>query len=381
MKNSFTLFTVYIIAFVGFAGFSLLFPVIPLYAAELGAPVSQVGLIVAIYSYVTALFLIPFGMLSDKLGRHNLLVAGLVIFTLAPLLYPLTTNPQQLILVRAIHGLAAAAFLPAAVALVVDLTPAAQRGEAIGWYTASLQLGLMAGPITGGFVLGYFGFNAAFYSCSAVSVLGLAFILYRLSAIAQRPVAELAEGSSWSWMKQTLVFAGLLTSLFIATGSGTIAAYIPLYGKGFGITEAGAGSIITAVYASSALLRAPAGRLSDKVGRKPVIICGLALSAVAVALFSVFHSLSELIIIAVFFGIGMGMAMPASLALVADLSPPGETGLSMAIPTCFFHVGLAVGATAMGVVAGMSNFETMFLACASSLAFGLLVILGLMRAR
>jgi MFS family permease len=136
LKNSFTLITLYIVAFVGFAGFSFMFPVIPLYATELGASVSQVGVIVATISYVTAFFLIPFGMLSDRFGRQKLLVGGLAVFTLAPLLYPLANNPGQLILVRAIHGLAAAAFLPTAIALVVDLTPEAKRGEAIGWYTA-----------------------------------------------------------------------------------------------------------------------------------------------------------------------------------------------------------------------------------------------------
>ena len=161
MKNSFTLITLYIAAFVGFAGFSFMFPVIPLYATELGATVAEVGVIVATISYVAAFLLIPFGMLSDRFGRHKLLVGGLAIFTLAPLLYPLANNPEQLIWFRAIHGLAAAAFLPTAIALVIDLTPEAKRGEAIGWYTASLQLGLMAGPITGGFLAEEFGFNAA----------------------------------------------------------------------------------------------------------------------------------------------------------------------------------------------------------------------------
>ena len=381
MKNHFTLYTIYVVAFVAAASFSLLFPVMPLYAAELGAHVSQVGLIVAAYSYVAALLLIPLGMLSDRLGRHKFLVASLLISTLAPLLYPLATNPQFLIVVRAIHGLALAAFLPAAIALVIDITPAAQRGEAIGWYTASFQLGLMGGPITGGFLLNRFGFGAAFYGCSAISIVGLVFTLCRPGAIAHRPTGKLAGVSSWNWIKQMLVFAGLLTPLFIAVGSGTIAAYIPLYGKGFGISEVNAGLIITAVYASSALLRAPAGRLSDKVGRKPLIICGLAVSAVAVAFMSQFNSLSQLVVAAIFFGVGMGIAMPGGIALLADLSPAAETGLSMGVFACLFQVGLAVGATTMGFVAEMSSFETMFLTCGSSLAFGLLVILGLMWAR
>ena len=381
MKKSFTPFTLYIAAFVAGCSLSWLFPVVPLYAVELGAPVSQVGLIVAAFSYVTAFLLIPLGMLSDRLGLHKFVVGGLAIFALAPLLYPLAINPQQLIIVRAIHGLAAAAFLPAAVALATDLAPAAQRGEAIGWYTMSFQLGLMAGPITGGFVLGYFGFDAAFYTCSAVSLLGLVFVLCRLGAIAQRPVTERTGTSSWGWMKQALAFAALLMPLFIAVGAGTIGTYIPLYGQGFGITAAGAGAIITASYASSALLRAPAGRLSDRVGRKPMIACGMAVTAVGVGFISVFHSLSPLIIVAVFFGIGMALAMPAGLALVADLSSAGQRGLAMAMPTCFFQIGLAIGPTAMGFVAEASSFEIMFLACASSLAFGLFIIWGLMRAR
>jgi MFS family permease len=382
VKTSFTLITLYIVAFVGFAGFSFLFPVIPLYAAELGATVSQVGLIVATISYVTAFLLIPFGILSDKFGRSNLLVGGLAVFTLAPLLYPLASNPEQLIWVRAIHGLAVAAFLPTAIALVLELTPEANQGEAIGWYTTSTQLGLMAGPITGGFLVGQFGFDASFYGCSAISLIGLVLAFSRLRAIAHRPVAVPSRASSsWRWLGQPLAIAVLLAPLLVAVGSGTIGSYIPLYGIGFGMTEANAGAIITAVYASSALLRAPAGRLADRIDTKLLLIGGVGLSAIAVSLFSFFHSLAQFIIIGVVFGIGMGIAMPASLVMAARFSSAGSRGLSMAIPTCFFQVGLAAGPTVMGYVAQMSGFQTMFLACAVSLAFGLFIMLGLMHAQ
>jgi MFS family permease len=382
LKNSFTLITLYIVAFVGFAGFSFMFPVIPLYATELGASVSQVGVIVATISYVTAFFLIPFGMLSDRFGRQKLLIGGLLVFTLAPLLYPLANNPAQLILVRAIHGLAAAAFLPTAIALVVDLTPETKRGTAIGWYTASLQLGLMAGPITGGFLTSQFGFDAAFYGCSAISFIGLVLAFSRLRAIAHRPaVIPVEASSSWRWLAQPLAIAVLLAPLLVAVGSGTIGSYIPLYGMRFGMTGADAGAIITAVYGSSALLRAPAGRLADRVDRKLLLIAGVGLSAIAVSLFAFFHSLTQFIIIGVVFGIGMGIAMPASLVMAADFSSAGGRGVAMAIPTCFFNVGLALGPTIMGPVAQMSGFKTMFLACAASLAFGLLIMLGLMRAQ
>ncbi|MCJ7515501.1 MAG: MFS transporter [Dehalococcoidia bacterium] len=382
MKNSlaYTLITLYIVAFVGFAGFSFMFPVIPLYATELGASVSQVGVIVATTSYVAAFFLIPFGMLSDRFGRQKLLLGGLLVFTLTPLLYPLAHSTGQLILVRAIHGLAAAAFLPTAIALVVDLTPYNRRGTAIGWYTASLQLGLMAGPITGGFLASRFGYNAAFYGCAAISFVGLALAFSRLRDIAQEPVVTPEVTiSPWGWLGHPLAIAVMLAPLLVALGSGTIGSYIPLYGLDFGMTEADAGAIITAVYASSAVLRAPAGRLADRVDRKLLLIGGVGLSAIAVSLFSFFHGLPQFILIGIIFGIGMGIAMPASLVMAADFSSASGRGVAMAIPTCFFQVGLALGPTIMGSVAQMSGFKMMFLACAASLAFGLLIMVGLMR--
>jgi DHA1 family tetracycline resistance protein-like MFS transporter len=385
LKNSlaYTLITLYVVAFVGYAGFSFMFPVIPLYAANIGAPVSEVGIIVATLSYVTAFFLIPFGMLSDKFGRSKILIGGLTVFTLTPLLYPLCHSTGPLILVRAIHGLGAAAFLPTAIALVVDLTPATRRGTAIGWYTASLQLGLMAGPITGGFLAGRFGFNAAFYGCAAMSSVGLALAISRLRDIAQEPIETTAEVtiSPWRWLGHPLAIAVMLAPLLVGLGSGTISSYIPLYGQRFGLTEANAGAIITALYASSALLRAPSGRLADRIDRKLLLGGGVGISAVAVSLFPFFHGLAQFVIIGILFGIGMGLAMPASLTMAADFSSASGRALSMAIPTCSFQLGMAVGPTVMGFVANSHGYETMFLSCAASLVVGLIIMLGLMRAQ
>jgi DHA1 family multidrug resistance protein-like MFS transporter len=384
LKNSlaYTLITLYIVAFVGYTGFSFMFPVIPLYAAGLGAPVSEVGIIVAALSYVTAIFLIPFGMLSDRYGHQKLLIGGLTVFTLTPLLYPLAHTTGALIVVRAIHGLGAAAFLPAAIALVVDLTPINKRGATIGWYTASLQLGLMAGPITGGFLSSRFGFNAAFYGCAAISFIGLALAFFRFRNFTPKPAAipEVAV-SPLKWLWQPLAIAVMLAPMLVALGSGTIGTYIPLYGAGFGMTEADAGAIITAVYASSALLRAPSGRLADKINRKLLLGVGVGISAIAVSLFPYFHGLAQFMAIGVLFGIGMGLAMPASLAVAADFSSASGRGLSMAVPTFFFQMGIAIGPTIMGFVAGARGYETMFLSCAASTGVGLIIMIALMQAQ
>ncbi len=104
------------------------------------------------YSYVAALTTIPFGLLSDRMGRRTLLIAGLIIFVITPLLYPFASDPYQLIFVRAVHGLSSTTFTPAAIALVIDTTPPEKRGEALGWYTTANQAGFVVGPALGGFL-------------------------------------------------------------------------------------------------------------------------------------------------------------------------------------------------------------------------------------
>mgnify|MGYP001070058446 CR=1 FL=1 len=82
---------------------------------------------------------------------------------------------------------------------------------------------------------------------------------------------------------------------------------------------------------------------------------------------------------AVIFGLGMGMAMTSSYALVADISPPRVRSHAMGTTSSFLHAGIAIGATLMGLVAGMSSYETMFRVCALCMAIGLLVVWLLLR--
>lgn len=373
------LLPLYVVGFCGYTGFSLLFPVIPQYAEALGAPLSLVGLVVGTFSYVAALTMIPFGMLSDKVGRRTLLITGLVIYTLAPLFYVTVTSPLQLMLVRGIHGLAAASFIPAANALVVDMSPPQRRGEALGWFTAATMMGFIVGPITGGFLLNSYGFNAAFYACSLTSLLALLLILPWLKSMPGKPVPEEASESSWGWLWQRRAFGALLTPLCITFGSGTIVTFMPLYGERISIIASQVGVIITGIYASSALLRAPAGRLSDRIGRERVILCGFIISAAALVFFSFFTSFPLLMMAGIVFGFGMGLAMPAAFALVADLAPLSARGLAMGTASSFLQAGLAIGATAMGGVAAAAGFGSMFGICGAILAAGLIVVFFLIR--
>jgi DHA1 family multidrug resistance protein-like MFS transporter len=377
----FPLVSLYIIGFVGFISQSFLYPVMPLYASKLGASVADVGLIVSIYSYGTAIGMIPVGILSDRYGRRGFLVAGLIIYTLVPFLYPLASDPAELMAIRAVHGIGQALFIATVLAAVVDLAPAANRGIAIGWYTTATQSGLTAGPPLGGLIMNLISYEAAFWTSSIVSLVGLCFVLARYRTLPKTQENAPPITFSWGWLTNKFIWGALLTSFFIAIGVGTIGSYIPLYALSYGINEIGAGVILMATFLTSALFRAPAGKMSDKIGREPIILWGAAICIVSTALVSQVHSLVLLCIVGLLFGTGMGTTMSSSMALNADHSPPGIRGLAMSFYACSFQVGNAFGPTMMGMVAGASNMETMFLACSGAMILGMVAVFFLIRGK
>lgn len=376
MNKSFTLITLYIIAFAGFTSLSWLFPVIPYYTENLGIGISDTGLIVSIFSYVNALCIVPVGMLSDRWGRRTLLVTGLVICAVAPFLYPLGHDAAALYLIRIAHGLGAALLLPCALALVTDITGEGEHGKAMGWYTASSQLGLMAGPLAGGFVLEHLGFTAAFYSCSVMPVLALVFLSTRMHALPHKPVfQDIKHPHHWKWLASSGAQISFISLTMIAVGSAAVSTYIPLYVKQFSITESGAGIIITACYISSAALRIPAGAMSDRFGNGRLILAGTALCAAGIALIPAFHGLLELSLVSLLFGLGMGFSMPAALSWLAQISPPHKRGFAMGLGSAAFQVGLAAGATVLGIISQDHGFPIMYLSAGGIITAAFVFIL------
>src|SRR3989442_6007692 len=132
-------------------------PVLPAFAADLGAAPEMIGVIVAASTITGVFFKLPSGALSDVLGKRRMMVLGALFFAVPPFLYAFVNDPWSLLALRFVHGFATAIFSPVASAYVASLAETG-RGARLGWFSSGNDIGATAGPLLGGFGF-YFTFN------------------------------------------------------------------------------------------------------------------------------------------------------------------------------------------------------------------------------
>src|SRR3954451_24230968 len=105
---------------------------LPVIHADLGASVDQLAWFVNAYTLAFATFMLPAATLGDRLGRRRVMLAGLMVFTIASIASALSTSAATLISARAVQGLGAAAVMPLSLALLAGSVPERMRPAAIG---------------------------------------------------------------------------------------------------------------------------------------------------------------------------------------------------------------------------------------------------------
>jgi EmrB/QacA subfamily drug resistance transporter len=135
---------------------------LPTLARDLRATASQLQWIVDAYVLVFAGLLLVAGALSDRYGRRLALVVGLTAFGIGSAVAPLVGSAEQLILVRAFMGLGAALTMPATLSIIADVFSAEERPRAIAAWGMVSGLGIVVGPILGGWLIEHFPWASVF---------------------------------------------------------------------------------------------------------------------------------------------------------------------------------------------------------------------------
>jgi MFS family permease len=360
-------------------------PVLPAFAADLGALPELIGVIVAASTLTGVLFKMPSGALSDVLGRKRMMVLGALFFAAPPFLYPFIQDAWSLLALRFVHGFATAIFSPVASAYVASLA-ATGRGARLGWFSSANDAGATAGPLLGGFLL-YFtaSYSVTYLAVGVLGVLTLLVVLLLPDFDAPAPqvrslgerAAELRKGLG-EVLRTPPIFlaAGIEAAMYL--GYGAFLGFLPIYARTTGLNDAQIAIVLGAQLILAIAAKPLAGRLSDQIGRLPIIAAGLSLCAGALPLIFRSESWTAFLFAAPLLGIGVGLVTPVTNALIADIASARNLGAAMGVFGTIWDIGEAAGPIIAGFMIGRLGYASTFDAIAiltALVAMGVLALL------
>jgi len=382
---------------------------LPSIQRDLGASLSSLEWTVNAYTLTFAVLLVTGGRLGDILGRRRMFLFGVVVFAVSSAAIGLAPDQTWLVAGRAIQGVGAAFMMPATLSIITVTFPAAERGRAIGTWAGVSALALAIGPVLGGALTEYVTWRAIFFlnlpvAVGAVFVTlfatresrdessrhtidwpGIATISVGLTAL----VLALIEGNSWGWSSARIVtllivaavslvafailerrvpepmvdFTLFRSNTFVGTNAVAFIVsfamlamffFVALYMQnilGYSAIEAGVRFLPSTLMI---VLIAPlAGRLTDRIGPRPLIVTGLSLVTVALFLqtrITVDTGYALLLPAFVLMGIGMALTMsPMSTAAMNSVAAH-KAGVASGILSMSRMVGGTFGVAALGAL-------------------------------
>ncbi|HEX7658142.1 MAG TPA: DHA2 family efflux MFS transporter permease subunit [Pseudonocardiaceae bacterium] len=317
---------------------------IPTMLRDLHASLNEVVWVNSAYLLTFAVPLLLAGRLGDRLGRKNVFLFGMVVFTAASLWCGLSTSAMMLIIARAVQGLGAAAMTPQTMAFITNLFPPAKRGAPMGAWGAVAGVATIAGPLLGGLLVDNFGWQWIFMVNVPIGIIGLVLAVILVPGRQQRHqhrfdlvgtalsslgllgvVFGLQNGQQYDWGRvfgpitvPEIIGAGVLLliafvisqwrnraeplmplSLFahrnfsaasiagMAIGFAMIGMFLPLtiyFQSVLGMSPLMAGVLTAPMSLVSGFVAPLAGRLSDRISGKYVAMSGFVLLSAGIAI-------------------------------------------------------------------------------------------------
>ncbi len=377
--NRKTLFFFLIISFIGFfAIFSSTMsksPILPLFAESLITYEFErqfIGYIIAASTVPGILVSMFAGRLSDLYGRKQILLISTIIFATAPFFYLFAINIWILMIIRFYHGFSTAIFVPVATAAIAESYPE-KKGKYISSFSSITLVGRFLAPLTGGTIL--FITNSYYYgvyigcAISGTIALILTIFLYRTRHHNSKNLqptnnSSLTIKEFLKGFKEVLSNRVILTTCVVQASQyfayGIVEAYVILYIKSLNFDTWIIGVIPAILTLMLVVFKPLMGSISDKVGRRLIIIVGLLLGGGITLLIPITTNYLLFFLIICGFGIGMAMVISSTAAYVSDLSKKEDYGAAIGTLSTIMDIGQTIGPILSGYVVIAFSFGGVF---------------------
>jgi MFS family permease len=310
------------------------------------------------------------GWLADRVGRRRTLIAGwLAALPVAPLII-LAPSWAWVVGANVLLGINQGLAWSTTVNMKIDLVGPKRRGLALGLNEASGYLAVSAAAAAAGFLAAIYGIRPIPYAfAEGLAVSGLLLSLLardtgghvELEARGRPRTASLralaAEVSLRNPNMSSACQAGLVNNL----NDGLAWALLPLYFASHGLGLQQIGLLAAAYPAVWGGGQMATGWLSDHLGRKPLIVAGMLLQALAIGGFLITAGFGWWIAASIVLGAGTAMVYPTLLAVIGDSAAPAERATSVGVYRLWRDSGYAAGAILAGAIADLAGFPTAIL--------------------
>lgn len=332
------------IMFADTIGYTLIIPVLPTLAQELGLSETWAGIFYASYGLISLILYLPFGYMVDRVGERIWLAGGMLLLGLTAVAFSAASGFWPLLGCRVAQGVAASATWAATLPLAARLADKRRRGLEMSLVPIAFSLGAIAGPALGS--IGEAREPFVYFAVLPFLLAGFAFV-WIPNRLPAEETEQIPPDSLSGWPSRALFSPSLVCAcgviLVSCAAIGAIEVLLPLQLVGLGWSRHDIG-LLFAVWGAAALIFQPIiGAWSDHRGRQEPMVVGL--SAAAVLIPSLFWLLDSLwlfpLVLAII--IALSAALAPSMPLIADGLREDQVGKAFGFYNVAFSIGIVLG--------------------------------------
>ena len=334
-------------------GLGIVAPLMAIYATDLGASGLSLGIMYSSFSLSRAIFMPVTGGLSDRKGRKNFMIAGLITYAAISILYTLAANIYQLALIRLLQGVASAMVIPVAQAYVGNLIPKGKEGTYMSRFTMSMYLGVGIGPLLGGTLAEFWNITSVFYVMGGFAALALALLWPLVPRITPPRRQDKAKSVPvMTMIRDNKVKAISLYMASRAVFRQSIVAFLPILAVNtLGMSTSSLGLVLSLYLLSGAVAQGIFGPIADRFNKNVLIIFGSVVAPVFVFFLPGMHSTQGFLAILVPVALISALSRVSAMAISVEVGAKyGRMGSSMGVINGAMSLGQFVGPLAFGYV-------------------------------
>ncbi len=327
----------------------MIYPLLPLFLTTvLGAGPAFLGIIEGVAESTASLLKLISGILSDRLPRRKgLVLAGYTVSALARPLIAVAATPMAVLSIRFADRVGKGIRTSPRDALIADSVDAGVRGKAFGFHRSMDHAGAIVGPLVATACLAWFALDlrTVFWLAAIPGILAVLLIILKVRETGRR---HLENGRFLFTIPKGRLRTYLLI-LFLFTLGNSSDAFLLLRAGQLGVTPAFIPLLWTFFHLIKMLATMPFGALSDRVGRRGVIVAGWSVYALAYGGFALATTELHIWLLFAFYGLFYGLTEGVEKALLSDIATPAERGAAFG----WYNCAIGIGALPASVIFGL----------------------------